>query len=60
MKIFIPLFTAAFSISAYAQTDLPDRGSMADIKGKTKIFIVADAQNTKQILKGQKDYVSSQ
>lgn len=55
MRKLIPLFILAFSFAAFGQTDLPDIGSLADIKGKTKVYIVTDAQNLKQVLKGLKD-----
>jgi hypothetical protein len=56
MKKLIPLFIIALAAAAFAQSELPDRGSLSDIKGKTKFYIVADAQNTKQILKALKDH----
>jgi hypothetical protein len=56
MKTLIPLIIVLLSAAAYAQSDLPDVGSIADLKGKTKVYIVADAQNTKWILKGLKDH----
>jgi len=49
MKILLPLFILFSTITAFSQTNLPDKGSLADIKGKTKIYISADAINSKYI-----------
>jgi hypothetical protein len=55
MKILLfPLFLIALAAISFAQSELPDRGSLADIKGKSKVYIIADGENTKQILKAMK------
>lgn len=40
-----------FSVSGSAQADLPEIGTLADIKGKTNVYIVADGESLKAILK---------
>jgi hypothetical protein len=51
MKKLLPLIFLVFVSSAFAQSDLPDIGSLADIKGKTKLYIIADAESRKPIIK---------
>jgi len=36
---------------SFAQTDLPDKGSLDDIAGKTKAYLVSDTLNAKMIVK---------
>lgn len=43
------LLILLFAVSAYAQ--LPDRGSLADIKGLSKVYIIADPDSLKRIEK---------
>src|SRR5687768_2239782 len=38
-------------IPCFAQSDLPDRGQIADLKGKSKVFIVADGEHFDAIKK---------
>lgn len=51
MKYLLPLFLALFGCVASGQIDLPDKGSLADIKGKTKVYLAADAFNLKLMVK---------
>lgn len=56
MKYLLPLIILTFvQINLAQESNLPDHGSIADLKGKTKAYIIADAENTKQILKGLKN-----
>lgn len=51
MKTFLFLLLL-LSIPAFAQADLPDKGSLAEIKGKTKFYLITDDSNSeKHILK---------
>jgi integrase len=45
MKIFLLALILFLTGSALAQTDLPDKGSLSDIKGKTRVYISGDAIN---------------
>jgi hypothetical protein len=45
MKILIWALILLSAGVSFAQSDLPDKGSLSDIKGKTKIYIAADAIN---------------
>ena len=38
-------------MAAFGQSDLPEIGNISDIKGKTKFYLVAGAQDRKQILR---------
>lgn len=48
ISTIIILTAAAFS---YAQTDLPDRGSIEEIKGKSQYYLVSDAESRKLLIK---------
>lgn len=52
MKTLLLLLLLAVPVAA--QTDLPDRGTIADLKGKVKIYIVASAKHIKSIEKATK------
>ena len=56
MKLLFILLFAGF---AYSQTDLPDRGSLKDIQGKTKFYVDADEPARKSIIKALTDKSSS-
>lgn len=51
----IAIAAAAFwlgcAASVFGQTDFPDKGTLADIKGKTKAYLIADAVNAKLVIK---------
>ena len=49
MKTLIAILVFAFA--AFGQSDLPDKGSLSDIVGKTKVYIVADGDAAKVIQK---------
>jgi hypothetical protein len=53
MKIYILTFTImlAFSAIGFSQTDLPIIGSISDIDGLSKVYLVADNESRKPILK---------
>lgn len=53
MKIYILtlIVMLAFSTISFGQTDLPIIGSISDIKGLSKVYIVADNESRKAILK---------
>ncbi len=53
MKIYILTLTVilVFSAIGFGQTDLPITGSIADIKDLSKIYVVADNESRKAILK---------
>jgi hypothetical protein len=48
------LLLLLLAIPAVAQSDLPDRGTLADIEGKIKIYIDADAEHIRPIEKAIK------
>jgi hypothetical protein len=55
MKILIFLSTVfAFPTLLFAQVDLPDKGSVADLVGKGRYYLDADADAAKQIRKEMK------
>jgi hypothetical protein len=45
------LLLLLLTIPAFAQSDLPDRGDIADIKGKTKVYVAADGEHYDAITK---------
>jgi hypothetical protein len=51
MKTILPLLILILSLTGMAQTDLPDKGALTDIKGKNKAYLVSDTQNAKVITK---------
>lgn len=51
MKKLLSIFLLLFTAAAFGQSDLPDKGTLADIKGKTKIYIAADTINSKALAK---------
>lgn len=51
MSRLLPLIILIFAATAFAQSDLPEMGSLKDISGKTKVYIACDAANEKLILK---------
>lgn len=51
MKKLLPILILLLAAAAFAQSDLPELGTIADIVGKTRMYIVADAEARKSILK---------
>jgi hypothetical protein len=45
------LLLLILTVAATAQTDFPDIGSIADIKGKNKVYIVMDTDHLKMVRK---------
>lgn len=43
------LLLLLFVIPVFAQTELPDRGDITDLRGKTKVYVVADSIHRKGI-----------
>lgn len=54
-RLIVPFLVMIFASAVSAQSDLPDVGKLADLKGMTKVYIVADAANLKQVLKAFKN-----
>jgi hypothetical protein len=51
MKALILPFVLILAIATLAQSDLPDKGTLADIKGKSKVYLAIDAENIKAVQK---------
>jgi hypothetical protein len=51
MKFLLLLLLA---IPVFSQSDLPDRGKLSDLTGKTKVYISADGEHYEAIEKGIK------
>ena len=51
MKRLLPFFILLFAATMFGQSDLPDKGSLEDIKGKSKAYLVSDTLNAKVIVK---------
>ena len=51
MKMLLPLFLLVLSSFAFGQSDLPDIGKLDDIKGRTKVYVIADGDSRKAMLK---------
>lgn len=49
MKFLLLMFL--FAVPLLAQTDLPDRGELADLKGMSKVYVVANAEHFKMVKK---------
>lgn len=49
MRFMKFLLILLFAVATYGQ--LPDRGSLADIKGLSKVYVIADADSLKRIEK---------
>jgi hypothetical protein len=47
MKALLLAFFAVFAVAA--QTDLPDKGSLSELSGKTKYYVIADGLAPKYI-----------
>lgn len=45
------LLICLFAVPLLAQTDLPDRGEIADLKGMSKVYVVANAEHFKMVKK---------
>lgn len=55
MKKLIPLFLLVLSSFAIAQSDLPETGKLEDVKGKTKVYVIADGDARKAMVKKLSD-----
>lgn len=51
MKLLLFVLFVFCSVPAFAQAELPDRGTISDLKGKTKIYINAPTKHLKYIEK---------
>ena len=52
MKILLPLILCLFVSASYGQSEAPEKGTLADLRGKTKFFLVFfDLTSPKVILK---------
>lgn len=51
MKILLPLILLVLSTFAFAQSDLPEIGKLDDLKGKTKVYVIADGDARKAMVK---------
>lgn len=47
--LYAALFVSLLSLVAYAQTDLPERGSIEEIRGKSRYYLNADAYSARLI-----------
>jgi hypothetical protein len=51
MKYLLPIFLLLFAGCVFAQSDLPEIGKIEDVKGKSKVYLIADGESKKAMVK---------
>lgn len=51
MKVLIPLLFFFFTFSVFGQADLPEMGKLSDLNNDTKLYLIADNESRKAVLK---------